>query len=171
MAKAEIDAKQVNATTAIIEYQIKVTNLGDVTGYVRRIVDYMPSDLTFNSEMNKDWYQTGSEIYTAALSNEPIAPGEAKTVTLTLVKTMTENNLGRINNRAEIAEDYNDLGLADVNSTPENQESGENDMGSADVILSLRTGGIVYVSIAIVAIIILSIIGIIIYRKNKKGKI
>lgn len=171
MAKAEIDAKQVNATTAIIEYQIKVTNLGDVTGYVRRIVDYMPSDLTFNSEMNKDWYQTGSEIYTAALSNEPIAPGETKTVTLTLVKTMTENNLGRINNRAEIAEDYNDLGLADVNSTPENQESGENDMGSADVILSLRTGGIVYVSIAIVAIIILSIIGIIIYRKNKKGKI
>ena len=171
MAKAEIDAKQVNSTTAIIEYQIKVTNLGDVTGYVRRIVDYIPGDLTFNSEMNKDWYQTGSEIYTSVLSNEPIAPGETKTVTLTLVKTMTENNLGRINNRAEIAEDYNDLGLTDVNSIPGNQESGENDMGSADVILSIRTGGIVYVGIAIVAIIILSIIGIIIYRKNKKGKI
>ena len=168
MAKAEIDAKQVNSTTAIIEYQIKVTNLGDVTGYVRRIVDYIPGDLTFNSEMNKDWYQTGSEIYISVLSNEPIAPGETKTVTLTLVKTMTENNLGRINNRAEIAEDYNDLGLTDVNSIPGNQESGENDMGSADVILSIRTGGIVYVGIAI---IILSIIGIIIYRKNKKGKI
>ena len=171
MAKAEIDAKQVNGTTAIIEYQIRVTNVGEVTGYARRIVDYMPNDLTFNSEMNKDWYQTGSEIYTSVLSNEPIAPGETKTVTLTLVKSMTENNLGRINNRAEIAEDYNDLGLTDVNSIPGNQEQDENDLGSADVILSLRTGGVVYISIAIVAVVILSAVGIIIYKKNKKSKI
>ena len=170
MAKAELDAKQVEATTAIIEYQIKVTNVGEVAGYVRKIVDYVPSELTFNSEMNKDWYQTGDELYTSSLSNEEIKPGESRTITLTLVKSMSENNLGRINNRAEIAEDYNDLGLKDVNSTPGNQESGENDMGSADTILSIRTGGVVYVGIAVVAIIILATIGIVIYRKNKKGK-
>lgn len=170
MAKAELDAKQVEATTAIIEYQIKVTNVGEVAGYVRKIVDYVPSELTFNSEMNKDWYQTGDELYTSSLSNEAIAPGESKTITLTLVKSMSENNLGRINNRAEIAEDYNDLGLKDVNSTPGNQEAGENDMGSADTILSIRTGGVVYISIAVVAIVILSTIGIVIYRKNRKGK-
>ena len=171
MAKAELDAKQVEATTAIIEYQIKVTNVGEVAGYVRKIVDYVPNELTFNSEMNKDWYQTGNELYTSSLSNEAIAPGESRTITLTLVKSMTENNLGRINNRAEIAEDYNDLGLKDINSTPGNQEPGENDMGSADTILSIRTGGVVYVSIAVVAVIILSTVGIVIYRKNKKGKI
>ena len=170
LAKAEIDAKQINGTTAIIEYQIKVTNLGDITGYVRKIADYIPNDLTFNSEMNKDWYQSGNEIYTSVLSNEPIAAGETKTVTLTLVKTMNENNTGRINNRAEIVEDYNDLGIKDVNSTPGNQEEGENDIGSADAILSVRTGGVVYVSVVIVLIVILSAIGIIIYRKNKKGK-
>ena len=170
LAKAEIDAKQINGTTAIIEYQIKVTNLGDITGYVRKIADYIPNDLTFNSEMNKDWYQSGNEICTSVLSNEPIAAGETKTVTLTLVKTMNENNTGRINNRAEIVEDYNDLGIKDVNSTPGNQEAGENDIGSADVILSVRTGGVVYVSVVIVLIVILSAIGIIIYRKNKKGK-
>lgn len=105
-----------------------------------------------------------------SLSNEPIAAGETKTVTLTLVKTMNENNTGRINNRAEIVEDYNDLGIKDVNSTPGNQEEGENDIGSADAILSVRTGGVVYVSVVIVLIVILSAIGIIIYRKNKKGK-
>ena len=170
LAKAEIDAKQINGTTAIIEYQIKVTNLGDITGYVRKIADYIPNDLTFNSEMNKDWYQSGNEICTSVLSNEPIAAGETKTVTLTLVKTMNENNTGRINNRAEIVEDYNDLGIKDVNSTPGNQEAGENDIGSADAILSVRTGGVVYVSVVIVLIVILSAIGIIIYRKNKKGK-
>ena len=172
MAKAEIDAKRVNGTTAIIEFQIKVTNVGDVTGYARRIVDYIPSDLTFNSEMNKDWYQAENGIYTSVLSNEPIAPGETKTVTLTLVKSMTEDNTGRINNRAEIAEDYNDLGLKDVNSTPGNQESGENDLGSADVILSIRTGGAIVISAIVVIIIALIGIGIVIYRKKaKKGDI
>ena len=43
-------------------------------------------------------------------------------------------------------------------------------MGSADTILSIRTGGVVYISIAVVAIVILSTIGIVIYRKNRKGK-
>ena len=170
MAKAEIDAKRVNGTTAIIEFQIKVTNVGDVTGYARRIVDYMPSDLTFNSEMNKDWYQAENGIYTSVLSNEPIAPGETKTVTLTLVKSMTEDNTGRINNRAEIVEDYNDLGLTDINSTPGNQESGENDLGSADVILSIRTGGAIYISVAVAALVILIIIGFMIWKKKNHKK-
>ena len=170
MAKVELDAKQINGTTAIIEYQIKVTNVGDVTGYVRRIVDYLPSDLTFNSEMNKEWYQTGSEIYTSVLSNEPIAPGESKTVTLTVVKAMNENNTGRINNRAEIAEDYNDLGIADINSTPGNQNLNENDLGSADVILSIRTGAVTYISIIVGVIVILLIIGIMIWKKKSHNK-
>ena len=136
------------------------------------IADYIPSDLTFNSEMNKDWYQAENGIYTSVLSNEPIAPGETKTVTLTLVKSMTEDNTGRINNRAEIAEDYNDLGLKDVNSTPGNQEAGENDLGSADVILSIRTGGAIVISAIVVIIIALIGIGIVIYRKKaKKGDI
>ena len=170
MAKVELDARQINGTTAIIEYQIRVTNVGDVTGYVRRIVDYLPSDLTFSSEMNKDWYQTGNGIYTAVLSNEPIAPGESKTVTLTVVKNMNENNTGRINNRAEIAEDYNDLGIADVNSTPGNQDTSENDLGSADVILSIRTGAVTYISIVVAVIIILTIIGIMIWKKKNHNK-
>ena len=170
MAKAELDAKQINGTTAIIEYQIKVTNLGDITGYVRRIVDYMPTDLTFSSEMNKDWYQTGDAIYTSVLSNEPIEPGETKTVTLTLVKNMNENNTGRINNRAEIAEDYNDLGIVDVNSIPGNQETSENDLGSADVILSIRTGAVTYISIIVAIIIVLTIIGIVVWKKKNHNK-
>ena len=170
MAKAELDAKQINGTTVIVEYQIKVTNVGEVTGYVRKIADYIPSDMTFNSELNKDWYQTGDTVYTSILSNEPIAAGETKTVTLTLVKTMTENSTGRMNNRAEIAEDYNDLGLTDINSTPGNQVSGENDMGSADVILSIRTGGALYISIAVAILVILIITGFVIWKKRNHIK-
>ena len=76
-------------------------------------------------------------------------------------------------NYAEIYEAYNDLGLADGNSTPGNRANGENDMGSADVIISIRTGGVVYMSIGIVlAVMVVAGItsGIIVKRKNAKDK-
>ena len=83
---------------------------------------------------------------------------------------MGEDNLVTRNN-AEIYEAYNNLGLEDSNSTPGNNVSDENDMGSADVIVSIRTGGVVYMTITvIIAIIVLSgiVAGIIVKRKNSK---
>ena len=104
------------------------------------------------------------------MGNEIINPGESKTVTLTLTKTMGEDNLVTRNN-AEIYEAYNDLGLEDGNSIPGNNVSSENDFGSADVIISIRTGGVVYMSIGVtIAIMILAgiITAIIVKRKNLK---
>lgn len=166
VAKAELDGKKINGTTVIIEYEIKVTNIGEVDGYVRKIVDYMPSDLKFSSELNKDWYQTGTDLYNTSLANEKITAGQSKSVKLTLTKAMTENNTGLINNTAEIAESYNELGIADSKSTPGNKVKGESDYGSADAILSLKTGGEVYIAITIIVIIALGIPTFIIVRKK-----
>lgn len=169
-AKIELDAKQMKGSNIIIEYNIVVTNVGEVAGYARNIVDYLPSELEFSSELNKDWYERGNALYTTALGNDTINPGESRTVTLTLTKTMGEDNLVTRNN-AEIYEAYNDLGLEDSNSTPANNVSGENDMGSADVIISIRTGGVVYMTIGIIiAIIVLAgiVTGIVVKRKNSK---
>ena len=77
---------------------------------------------------------------------------------------MTENNTGLTTNVAEIAEDYNELGVKDSNSTPGNKAQGENDMSNADAIISIRTGGIVYVSIIITMIVIGATITIIILK-------
>lgn len=170
LAKAEIDAKQINGTTVIIEYKIKVTNVGKVDGYVKKIVDYAPNDLKFNSELNKDWYQADGKLYNASLANDKLVAGESKVVTLTLSKSMTENNTGRINNTAEIAEGYNELGLEDINSTPGNRAAGENDIGAADTILSIRTGGAIYISIIVIALIGLGATALIIIKKNKKQR-
>ena len=170
LARAELDAKRVNGATVLIEYKIRVSNVGEVDGYVRRIADYMPSDLTFSSELNKDWYQTGNGLYTESIANDVLAPGESRELTLTLTKSMTENNVGLINNTAEIDEAYNELGLADSNSTPGNRTNGENDMGSADVLLGIRTGGAIYIGGAIVTVAVLGIIAFVIIRKNKKNK-
>ena len=171
-AKIELDAKQMNGSTVIVEYSIIVTNVGEVAGYARNIVDYMPNDLEFSSELNRDWYESNNSLYTTTLGNEIINPGESKTVTLTLTKTMGEDNVVSRNN-AEIYEDYNDLGLSDSNSIPGNNASGENDMGSADVIISIRTGGVIYMTIGIIfAVIIVAgiIAGIIVKRKNSRNE-
>lgn len=168
MAKIELDAKKVNGSTVLIEYNIKVSNVGEVDGYVKKVVDYMPGDLKFSSELNKDWYQTNGLLYNASLANDKIVAGTNKTITLTLTKAMTGNNTGLTTNTAEIAEDYNELGLKDSNSTPGNKATGENDMSSADVIISIRTGGIVYVSIVIMMIVAGSVVTFVILRRKNK---
>ena len=112
----------------------------------------MSSGLTFSSELNPDWYLSGNNLYTKKLEGEKINPGEEKEVKLILTKTMTEENTGVVNNRAEIYDTYNEYGNIDINSTPANNVAGENDIGSADVIIGPATGGttIAYIILIII---------------------
>lgn len=169
-AKVEIDARNLSSSNVIIEYKIVVTNVGDTPGYARSIVDYVSKDLSFSSELNKDWYAQGDYLYSTSLANEEILPGESRELTLTLTKAMTEDNTGLVPNTAEIAESYNEQGLDDSNSTPGNNVKGENDQGSADAIISIRTGAAVYTGIIIGIIAVLGIVAFIIIRlKKQKG--
>ena len=166
LAKVELDSKKIANSNVIVEYTIKVNNIGEVAGYAKNIVDYAPNDLKFSSELNKDWYQTGNNLYCKALENEKINVGESKTVKLVLTKAMTENNTGRINNIAEIAESYNDAGTPDINSIPGNKQQGENDMSSADVIISVKTGEVAMYMALVISM--LAILGAGIYFIEKK---
>ena len=156
LAKAEIKAKNLKDSLVVIEYKIKVTNVGDVTGYAKQIVDLMPTSLSFNSKLNQDWYISGENLYNTSLSNVKLEPGESKELTLVLTKTMTETNTGLINNKAEIKESTNLLGLNDE----------KRDIGSADVIISVSTGTVVsYVISTITTFIIIAALA---YFINKK---
>ena len=172
LAKAEIDAKLINNTNVVVEYTLRVTNEGEVPGYVGEIVDYVSSEYKFSSELNSDWYEQNGRLYNVSLMNEEITPGESREVKLTLTKKMTENSTGLISNTAEIAESYNVYGLKDIDSTENNNATGEDDIGKADVILSIKTGqvittiGIVFVTIAIIGIVSIVIIKII----NKRNE-
>ncbi len=166
-AKVDLKDKEVNETTIIVEYKIKVTNEGEIPGYVKKIVDYIPSDMVFSSELNEEWYigESGN-AYNASLANTLINPGETKEVTLLLTKKMTTENTGTINNVAEIYEASNDYGLQDIDSTPANKVQGEDDYSLADVVIGVKTGEVyVYVVITLISIMIL---GIGIYFINKK---
>ena len=83
---------------------------------------------------------------------------------------MTNDNVGLINNRAEIYQDYNEYGIADIDSKVNNQVQDEDDLGSADVIILISTGGsiIAYIILLIINIIL---IGIAIYVMNQKTTI
>ena len=172
LAKAEIDAKKINGANVIIEYKIRVSNIGEIDGYAKKIVDYLPAELKFSSELNRDWYQTGNTLFNSSLANEVIKAGESKEITLIVTKSMTENNTGRINNTAEIVEDYNELGIIDSNSIPGNKDIEENDLGAADVILTIRTGGTTIIATILIIVVILVAVGvvIIIKKKNKKAE-
>lgn len=165
LAKQEINAKEVNSTTVVVEYTIRVTNNGEVPGYIKKIADYLSSDYKFSSELNKDWYQDGSNVYCTSLADTKINPGESKDVKLTVIKQMKENNTGLVNNTAEIVSSYNELGLTDINSTEGNKVKGENDMSSADVIISIKTGQVITTVILVITTIIMLGVAVYIVRK------
>ena len=167
LAKVEINGKYINGSTVLVEYKIRVTNEGELAGTVEKIVDYMPKEMTFTSDLNSAWVQeSNGNLYNTELSKVEINPGETKEVTLVLKKKMTEDNTGTINNRAEIAEVSNLSNTEDYDSIPGNKIQGEDDISTADVIIGIKTGEVVLYTI--ITIISLTILGIGIYYINKK---
>ncbi len=168
LAKRDLTGRYIDNTTIVVEYKIAVTNEGAIEGYAKKIVDYIPSNFKFNAELNRDWYtlESGS-VCSSSLANTKILPGETKEITLVLTKAVKESDLTLITNTAEILEAYNDLGIADVDSTPGNKQSNEDDISTADILLTVRTGAqtILFISLTLG---IIAVIGIGIYFINKK---
>lgn len=167
LAKIDISAKRMEGTVVVAEYAIVVTNEGNMPAYAKNIVDYMPQDMKFNSDLNPNWYAgNDGNLYSTELANTVINPGESKTVNLILTKTMTENNAGVSNNRAEIYEEYNELGIPDIDSTPANQKQGEDDLGTANIAISTKTGAEVTYTCTILIALVILVTGVYFIRKK-----
>ena len=175
LAKVEIDTKKMSNCIVLIEYQITVKNEGELAGYVNEIVDYIPKDLKFSSEINKDWYiSTDGILHNVSITGLKINPGESKTLSLTLSKTITSDNLGTTINTAEIKKTTNELSLKDIDSTEGNRAQGEDDISTAKAIISVKTGLVITISFGIIFSIIVGV-GVVLYilkrkeEKNEKG--
>ncbi len=168
LAKIDFESKYAKTSSMVVEYKFTITNEGGIAGYVKKLADYLPEELKFNSELNKDWYEgKDGVIYNASLANTIINPGESKEVTLILTKNMNgDEDFGLINNSAEIYETSNDYGALDVDSTPGNKATNEDDYSTANVLTSVKTGDIVIYTTLIVTII--AIVGVGIYMIKKK---
>lgn len=170
LAKVEMAAKYVAGSEIYIEYTFTVRNEGEIAGYAKKIVDYIPEDVNFNSGLNPIWY-TGSDgnLYTTTLADVEIKPGEAKQLKLVLSRTMTDENTGLVVNTAEIVEDYNIYGVSDTDSILGNKAQNEDDFGRANALLSIKTGeAFIYISLIITTILLVGIAIFIIVLKFKE---
>ena len=167
LAKIDFESKYAASSSMVVEYKFTITNEGGIPGYVKKLADYLPAELKFNSELNNDWYEgKDGVIYNNSLANTVINPGESKEVTLILTKNMNSEDFGLINNSAEIYETSNDYGALDVDSTPGNKSTSEDDYSTANVLTSIKTGGIiVYTTLTLTVI---AIVGVGLYMIKKK---
>ena len=168
LAKVEIASKEMDGAVIDIEYKIKVTNEGDTPGYVRNVIDYLPEGLEFNHNNNTDWVNNNGTLYNASISDQIIEPGETKEVTLILTKTMSSNSTNLVSNVAEIGEAYSTTGKPDSDSTARNNDMNEDDISTANLIISVKTGMGRNIAILIFTTIIL--IGTIVYLVINKRK-
>ena len=158
IVKVELHRKKLDQVTVKFRYKIRVTNEGDIPGYVKEITDYVPEGLRFDSADNPGWTDEGNNVISTTLTEDILLqPGEYTEVEVVLTWINSEDNMGVMTNIAEISEDDNEYDLPDKDSTPDNQEEGEDDIDDAPVMISISTGkaqtyfmlgGIVLITIA-----------------------
>ena len=132
LAKAEVSAKFVNSSLAVVTYQIKVVNEGEVEGYVNEITDYIPGGMEFKSNLNESWYESEGVLKSNAFAAQTIKPGNSKTITIVLTKKLSGSNLGLMSNKAELTS------INNKNSTEDENE--KNNSSTANAIISIKTG-------------------------------
>ncbi len=157
MAKVEIDGKYLKGSIILVEYEIAVTNVGEVAGLARIITDKIPEGMKFNSELNTNWYEGENGIlYCEALGNKELLPGETATIKLVLTKEMTDDLVTSPINTVTIEETFNEYLIEDKRQ--------DNNSSEATIIISLTTGkkeSYIWLVLLVVAIIATGTFGVI----------
>ena len=164
-AKVEIRGSRMSKTTVKFKFNIKVTNEGEIAGYAKEIIDYIPEGLKFEQKDNPKWNVEDGKVITDQLKDTLLQPGESATVEIILTWINNKNNLGEKVNWAEINKDDNEYDSPDIDSTPGNNEKGEDDIDRAPVILSVVTGSTpTYITLALVSISMIAA-GVVLIKK------
>ena len=141
IVKVDLNRKEIDKVTVKFGYVIKITNEGQIAGYATEISDYIPEGLEFLPEDNPDWEEIEGKIITTKLADTLLQPGESATVEVILTWINDSENMGVKTNVAEISKDDNENDAEDIDSTPNNQKEGEDDIDDAPVMLAVTTGG------------------------------
>jgi len=142
VVKVELNRYRLNNTVVKFRYSIRVINEGEIAGYATEITDYIPDGLRFNQADNPLWKDLGDgRVTTDQLKDKLLQPGESADITITLTWINSEKNMGVKTNIAEISKDDNPSDTPDIDSTPNNKKTGEDDIDDAPVALVTMTGG------------------------------
>ena len=161
-AKVDLGRQDINKVTVKFEFQIKITNEGEIAGYATEVTDYIPEGLKFIQEDNPLWYPreplNGRErVGTTQLADTLLQPGESATISILLTWINDPNNMGLKTNIAEISQDDNDSDTPDIDSTPGNFKDGEDDIDDAPVMLTVALGDTqIYIGLGFVVVAMLT---------------
>ena len=167
VVKVEIVQSKLSKVVVKFRYKIRVTNEGEIAGYVDEISDYIPEGLKFVAADNPEWEEVEGKVVTDQLKDTLLQPGESAEVEILLTWINGKDNLGLKVNVAEISKDRNDSNTKDIDSTPDNKIEDEDDIDDAPVILITKTGEGIDIQYIILAVGCLSIltVGIIFIKK------
>ncbi len=161
-AKVDLGRQDINKVTVKFEFQIKITNEGEIAGYATEVTDYIPEGLKFIQEDNPLWYPreplNGRErVGTTQLADTLLQPGESATISILLTLINDPNNMGLKTNIAEISQDDNDSDTPDIDSTPDNFTDGEDDIDDAPVMLTVALGDTqIYIGLGFIIVAMLT---------------
>ena len=170
VVKVDLRKSKIDSVVVKFRYHIRITNEGEIEGYAKEIKDRIPEGLEFELSDNPNWTMLDDgTIVTDELKDTLLQPGESAEVTIVLKWINSETNMGVKINVAEICKDYNDYGTPDIDSTPDNNVPGEDDIDDAPVMLTVKTGSEDLKYIALITIVLALLSGCIIaLRKNIK---
>ena len=153
LAKIEIPSKSIQGANIVVEYQLEVKNEGDIDGYVDEIVDYLPEGFNFDSELNEGWTKNSNgTLKNTSLLGVKIQTGESKKIKLYLTRNLSSNSIGLLTNSAEILKSNSVNGSKDIDSINANNNETEDDYSKAELLISIKTGAFMYISVIIVII-------------------
>ncbi len=166
VVKVELHRKKLNQVTVKFRYSIRVYNQGELEGYAKEVTDYIPEGLKFVAADNPDWKDEGNNVIsTRKLENTLLKPGEYADVEVLLTWINSENNMGVMINTAEISEDDNEYDVPDIDSTPDNQKPGEDDIDDAPVMVSISTGQMrIYFTLGLIVLVTMAS-GVVLIKK------
>ena len=138
VVKVDLKKSKINKVTIKFRYKIRVKNEGNIAGYAKELKDYIPNGLKFVPEDNPLWKQIDEKTITTDQTKDILLqPGDTTEVEVVLTWINDSENFGVMDNWAEISKDHNDFNSPDIDSTPDNNKKGEDDIDDAPVSLSL----------------------------------
>lgn len=156
ITKIDISSKKIDSTDLKIMYGIKISNVGEIAGRALELTDFIPEGFSFDKDKNPNWYKDGDVIKTTILNNTILEPGESTIVYIELNWDLNKEAVGKKVNNAEISLYYNEPDAKDV--TEDNSDSKE-------LIVTVKTGAVTYVSIVVIVLFVLAVI---VYEKKLK---
>ena len=160
LIKIDIAKSKLNSTKVEVTYGLVIENVGNVPGSAVEITDTLPDGFKYIS--GGCWEVDGNILKTTELEDIALEPGDTAEIEMVTEWDVAQNELGLRQNKAEITDYYNEPELDD--KTPDN-------IDTADIIATVKTGGAEVKVGTILLVLNIAIIAVYAIKKLKRGEI